>query len=50
MNWLEELIKNLIKFNLLNEVIDLLRELFVIFEMNLFFLMSWYDYVCRYLI
>ncbi|EOE6363952.1 hypothetical protein ACP3C4_002548 [Enterococcus faecalis] len=43
MNRLEELIKNPTKFNLSNEAIDSLRELFVTFETNPFFPMSRYE-------
>ncbi|EGO5112101.1 hypothetical protein PN918_002454 [Enterococcus faecalis] len=49
MNRLEELIKNPKKFNLSNETIDLLRELFGTFDTNPFFSMSRYDYARRYL-
>ncbi|EGO2608950.1 hypothetical protein IHC33_000929 [Enterococcus faecalis] len=49
MNRLEELIKNPTKFNLSNEAIDSLRELFVTFETNPFFPMSGYDYARRFL-
>ena len=40
MNRLEELINNPEKFDLSNEAIDLLRELFIAFETNPFFPIS----------
>lgn len=49
MNRLEELINNPEKFDLSNEAIDLLRELFIAFETNPFFPMSKYDYARKYL-